>query len=235
MDAVLNHIGIIMDGNRRYAKTHSRKLFDGYLKGAKKAEDIVKWCSEENIREVTLYTFSLENAFNRSFAEKKILEKLFQTTFNSLLKNKNLNENDIRIRFIGRRSVFEKGLVEVIEKLEKATEDHKKIIVNIAFYYGGRGEIVDAFKKMLEDVDSGALNKEDIDEDTIKKYTYLDKSSYPEIVLRTGHVSRLSNFLLWHSAYSELYFIDKLWPEIKKQDLLDIIEKYKTTKKNFGE
>ena len=104
-----------------------------------------------------------------------------------------------------------------------------------AFYYGGRGEIVDAFKKILEDVDSGALNKDDIDEDTIKKYTYLDKSSYPEIVLRTGHVSRLSNFLLWHSAYSELYFIDKLWPEIKKQDLLDIIEKYKTTKKNFGE
>ena len=230
----INHIGVIMDGNRRYVKKHFEELFNGYSKGAKKAEDFVQWCSEENIKEISLYTFSIENAYNRSEIEKKVLEKLFHKTFSNMLSNIKLDEDDVKIRFIGKRSLFEKKLMDIIEKIENKTKNHKKITVNIAFYYSGRCEIIDAFKKMMEDVEKGKLNKEDISEDTIKKYSYLDQSSYPEIILRTGYSNRLSNFLLWHAAYSELYFIDKLWPQIEKQDLIDVINKYKTTKKNFG-
>ena len=234
-DKKVNHIGVIMDGNRRYAKNHSKKLYDGYLQGAQKAYDIVEWCCEENIKEITLYTFSLENACNRSVVEKKILEKLFCTTFTNLLANKKIKENEVKIRFIGRRSIISKELKKIIEKIEEKTKNYKKITVNIAFYYSGRGELVDAVRQMIDDARTGKLKKEDIDEDTVKKYTYLPESSYPEIILRTGYNRRLSNFLLWHCAYSEIYFIDKLWPQLQKQDLIDAIKKYENTEKNLGE
>ena len=230
----INHIGIIMDGNRRYSKTYSKKMYDGYLKGVEKAEEIIEWCSDENIKEITLYTFSLENECNRSVLEKKLLKKLFCATFTALFKNKKLQKNKIRIRFIGKRNNIDKNLLKIIEKGEEETKKYKNIIVNIAFYYGGREEIVNAFRDLMKDIEKGILKKEDINEETIKKYTYLSESPYPELILRTGGKKRLSNFLLWHCAYSEIYFIDKLWPQIQKQDLLDVIKKYKITKKNLG-
>ncbi|OYT35337.1 MAG: di-trans,poly-cis-decaprenylcistransferase [Candidatus Aenigmarchaeota archaeon ex4484_52] len=230
----ITHIGVIMDGNRRYTIQNSKKLFSGYLDGAKKAQKFVEWCIEENISEITLYAYSIENDLNRSLVEKKTLIKLFVGVFDDLLKNKQLEKDNIKIRFIGERQLIEEKIINLIEKIEAKTKNNKRIIVNIAFYYSGRQEIVNAVKNINQDTKNKKIKKQDINEDLIKKYTYLPDSQYPELILRTGFSHRLSNFLLWHCAYSELYFIDKLWPQIEKQDLINAIEFYKNSKNNYG-
>ncbi len=225
------HIGIILDGNRRFAKRLMMEPWRGHELGAEKIEKLFDWCKELGIKEMTLYCFSLEN-FNRPKKEFDFLMKIFKKEFSRLKEDKRLHEDKIRLRFIGKTELFDLELQKIIKELEEVTKNYDNYKVNFALGYGGRQEIVDATKKIVEQVKNGELNIDQIDEDIFKKNLYLN--SYPDLIIRTSE-SRLSGFLPFQSAYSEIIFLpNKLWPEFTKQDLLDCIDEFKERERRFG-
>jgi len=236
------HIAIVLDGNRRYGKKIGNR-FKGHVVGAKKVEELFDWCKELGIKEVTLYTFSTEN-FNRPEKEVDYLMKLFRRQVKKLNEDKRIKEGEIRVNFIGRLELFPKDLEEDMLKLMEKTADNDDFIVNFAVGYGGRAEIVDSIKKIIQKfknarTTSGTnsvgneIKPEDINEKMVSENLYL--KSEPDIMVRPGGEKRMSNFLLWECAYSELFFLDKLWPEFEKEDLVKIIEEFKARERRFGE
>ncbi len=225
----LKHLGIILDGNRRFAKRLMKEPFKGHEYGAEKIERLLEWCEEFKIPQITLYTFSIEN-FNRPEVEKKYLCELFKKEFAKLKKREDEAEKkDIKIRFIGRKDLFPKDLQQIMLEVEEKTKNNKKMIVNFAMPYGGRAEIVDAVKKIVEQ----KLKPEDISEETLQKNMYITDDV--DLVIRTSGEKRISGFLLWQGAYAEFIFIDKLWPEFEKQDLIDSIQEFNNRKRRFGQ
>jgi len=222
---VPKHIAIILDGNRRYAKKLGLQLWKGHEFGIKKLEQLLDWCIELGIKELTLYSFSTEN-FRRTKREKDFLFKIFKREFNNMKHRGNIFKNKIRVNVIGRLNMFPKGIRKAMLDIMEKTKKHKNFIVNFAMAYGGRQEITDAVKKMIK------LNVRNIDDDTITKYLYL--KSEPDMVIRTGGEIRTSNFLTWQSVYSELIFLDKLWPEFTKEDLIKCIEEFNKRNRRFG-
>ena len=225
------HVAIIMDGNRRWAKKRGLPSQFGHSEGANTLEKIADVCSELGIEYLTVYAFSTEN-WKRSADEVDYLMKLLAKNIKDF--DKRIKNRDIRFRMIGDINRLNNDLQEGIRAIEERTKDKKGLTVNIAINYGGRAEITYASKKIAEDVKNGLLKTEDIDEDVFARYLQTKDSPDPELIIRTGGESRLSGFLLWQSAYSELYFTEVLWPDFNKEELEKAIIEYNNRKRNFG-
>ena len=224
---VLHHLGIILDGNRRFAKKLMLQPSKGHELGYEKIKKLFNWCKDLDIKELTLYTFSIEN-FNRPKKEFDYLMNLFKKAFKELLTEKELK--NIKIDFIGRIKLFPKEIQERIKELKEKTKNNKPYKVNFAMAYGGRAEIVDATKKIAQDFKDNKIK--DITEETFKNYLYLQ--SEPDLIIRTSE-RRLSGFLLWQSSYSEILFLpNKLWPEFEKQDLVTAVQDFNNRHRRFG-
>ncbi len=225
------HIGIILDGNRRFAKQLMMKPWKGHELGAKKIWKLFDWCKELDLHEVTLYTFSIEN-FNRPKKEFDYLMQLFQREFNAVKKDPRIHKNRIRINFIGRINMFPKPVYEAMKNLMEATKDYNSYIVNFAMAYGGRAEVLDATKKIAQLVKEGKLDIDQINEKVFSKELYLE--SEPDLIIRTSGEQRTSGFLIWQGSYAELYWCQKKWPEFEKEDLIEAIEDYMLRERRFG-
>jgi len=229
---VPKHIAIILDGNRRFAKRLMMKPWKGHEWGFKKLQNLLEWLAEiKYIKELTLYAFSVQN-FNRPKEEFDYLIKIFKDMCDQYSKDKRIMENKIRINFIGRAYLFPKDLQEKMSKLMERTKNNKGYIVNIALAYGGREEVIDATKKIAEQIKEGKLNVDQINEETFSKNLYMNDE--PDLIIRTGGDKRTSNFLIWQSWYSEWFFLEKTWPEFEKEDLLQVIEEFKQRERRFG-
>jgi tritrans,polycis-undecaprenyl-diphosphate synthase [geranylgeranyl-diphosphate specific] len=231
LNRIPKHVGIILDGNRRFSKKLMLKPWMGHEWGAKKVEKLLSWAAEIGIRELTLYAFSIEN-FNRPKEEFDFLMNIFRKEFDKLIDDPRLKEEGIRINVIGRLFMFPKDVEEKMHILVEKTKDNSKYIVNFAMAYGGRAEIIDATKRIAREIKEGKLDIENINEKLFSKNLYTD--SEPDLIIRTSGEKRISGFMLWQSSYAEFYFLDKLWPEFEKEDLLKAIEDYSTRDRRFG-
>ncbi len=230
---VPRHIGIIMDGNRRYAQQLGMDPKLGHYYGKEKLYEVLEWCMELGIKIVTVYAFSTEN-FMRGKDEVISLMNLFEESIEKELKEGRIHKNRIKVKIIGRRELLPKNLIEKIERIEEETKNYNDYILNIAIAYGGREEIIDAIKKIAQDVLENKLSINDINEETVRKNLYTADLPDPDLILRTSGEERISNFLLWQSAYSELYFTDVYWPSFSKIDFLKAILSYQRRERRFG-
>jgi len=224
-------VAIVLDGNRRYGKKQGLKPWKGHKFGVDKVKDLLKWCQELGIKELTLYTFSIDN-FNRSEQEKKVLFVLFKENIRKLKDDERLDKNGIKVRFIGRLQMFPEDIQKEMYEVMEKTKENNNFKLNFAMAYGGRAEIVDATKKIIKKIKNKEIDEEDIDEQLINENLYL--SSSQDILIRPGGEKRISDFLIWQSNYAELFFLDKLWPEFTKEDLVQVIEEFKNRERRFG-
>lgn len=228
---VPRHIGIVLDGNRRFAKKLMMKPWMGHAWGAKKVEALLNWCHELGVKELTLYAFSVDN-FNRPREEFDYLMALFKKEFKKISRDTRLEKYKIRINFIGRLYMFPKDIQKVMQSLMEKTKNNRRHIVNLAMAYGGRQEIIDAVRKISEAVKKGKISIDKINEDVFAKNLYMKDE--PELVIRTGGEKRTSNFLIWQANYSEWIFLEKSWPEFEKKDLIECINEYSKRERRFG-
>jgi tritrans,polycis-undecaprenyl-diphosphate synthase [geranylgeranyl-diphosphate specific] len=229
------HIAIILDGNRRWAIESRLEPWMGHYYGADKIKEVLKWCLDLGVKSVTLYAFSTEN-FQRPREEVEKLMQLFKEKFQEVLESKEIHEYEVRVKVIGRVHLLPLELQEIIRRVEEETKDYNKRYLNLAIAYGGRAEIVDAAKKIAQKVSRGELSLEEIDEKVFEQHLYtafLPKQD-PDLIIRTSGEERLSGFLLYQSAYSELCFLDVYWPEFRRIDLLRAIRTYQSRKRRFG-
>jgi len=229
------HIAIILDGNIRWASEQSLNLFSGHEKGADKVEQLIDWCLQLGVKSITLYTFSTEN-FQRSKSEVEEIMRIAEQRFQQILADERIHENKVRVKVIGRVGLLPEHLQQLITDVEKATESYDKHFLNFAFAYGGRAEIVDAAKKIAEKVGTGDLSPDKVDEQLFEKYLYTSHmpNQDPDLIIRTSGEERLSGFLLWQSAYSELCFLDVYWPDFRFIDLLRAVRTFQNRKRRFG-
>ncbi len=230
------HIGVILDGNRRWARSRGLAPWKGHEQGARKMEDFLDWCGDiSEIRSVTLYAFSTEN-FKRSEKEVTEIFRLLKEYLNSLLKDERIVKNEIRVKMLGRIEMLPEEFQELIRQVEEKTAHYRKQYFNFAIAYGGRTEIVDAVRSLAEDVKEGKLSLDNISEKVIESYLYTAHlpNCSPDMIIRTSGEVRLSNFLTWQGAYSELCFVDVYWPDFRKLDLLRAIRMYQHRQRRFG-
>ncbi|MBN1645392.1 di-trans,poly-cis-decaprenylcistransferase [Candidatus Woesearchaeota archaeon] len=230
MNKIPNHIGIILDGNRRFAKKLMLKPWKGHEWGRKKLEKLFDWCKEIGIQEVTIYAFSVQN-FDRPKQEFDYLMTLFNETFNDLTKEKTKLEQ-VQVQFIGRTWMFSQEIQDKMKSITEMTKNNGPYKINLAMAYGGREEVLDAVKKIAESVKKGKLDINKINEESFSDNLYL--KSEPELIIRTGGDHRTSNFLIWQSHYSEWFFLEKTWPEFEKEDLLRVITEFSQRERRFG-
>ena len=231
----LEHIAIVLDGNRRWASEKDLNPWLGHKKGADTVEQLLDWCDELNVKNVTLYTFSTEN-FRRSPEEIEEIMRIAEEKFNKLLTNERIHRKKVNVKVIGRLSLLPESLQKLIADVEKATANYDKQFLNFAFAYGGRAEIVDAAKTIAEKVKNGELEIDEVDESTFEKYLYTSHMNKqdPDLIIRTSGEERLSGFLLWQSAYSELCFLDVFWPNFRLIDLLRAIRTFQNRRRRYG-
>ncbi|MBU0457496.1 MAG: polyprenyl diphosphate synthase [Nanoarchaeota archaeon] len=227
----IDHIGIILDGNRRFAKRLMMQPWKGHEYGINKVEKLFNWGKELGIKELTLYVFSMQN-FNRPQKEFDYLMKLFLEFFSNEMIKEKIYENKIKIRFIGRTHLLPEEVYSKIIKLMDETKDYDDYIINFAMAYGGQEEVVDAVKMLIKDIKKNKINEDIIDEELFENYLYL--KSKPDLIIRTGGDHRTSNFLIWQSNYSEWFFLDKFWPEFEKEDLMKVIDEFNNRERRFG-
>ena len=254
------HIGIILDGNRRYAKKCGfEDTFKGHKKGADKLYKVLSWCIELNVRVVTVWAFSTDN-FKRNKSEVEGLFEIIQSQLEFYINSKFINENKIRVSVIGKRELLPESLLNVIDRLEDKTKDYSNLRLYIALGYGGRQEICDAIINFISDniyiksklnpaYENGGDNQPQcpsgftdgydylsniITVENISKYLYAKSSPDPDLIIRTSGEIRLSGFLLWQSAYSEFYFCDAYWPEFREIDFLRAIRSYQSRQIRSG-
>ncbi len=227
------HIGIIMDGNRRFAREMGMDPIEGHRLGKSKLEEVLEWCRELGIKIITVYAFSTEN-FRRSHEEVNRLMDIFVESLKNAADDERTHKYNIKIRVIGQTSLLPQRVRDAIRYAEEKTKIYNKFLLNIAIAYGGREEIVNAIKKIARQVKEGKLRTEDIDENTIRKNLYTGELPDPDLIFRTSGEERISNFLLWQSAYSELYFADVYWPTLRKIDFLRAIRAYQLRQRRFG-
>ncbi len=228
-----NHIAIIMDGNRRYARELGLDTHEGHIAGKNKIRDVLNWCMKLGVHNLTVYAFSTEN-FNREESEVDFLLDLINTTLREMADDPEVTEKRIRIQVIGDRELVPDMLKETIEYAEDKTKDFDVYFFNMAIAYGGRQEILSAIKDIAAKVKEGEIEAEDITEEMVSQYLYTTGMPDPDLVLRTSGELRLSNFLLWQLAYSELYFTDVYWPSFRYIDLLRAIRSYQSRARRFG-
>lgn len=228
-----NHLAIIMDGNRRFAQKLGIDPSEGHMRGRERLKDVLEWCQQLGIKIVTVYAFSTEN-LKRNPHEVKYLMKLFAQTFRDAGDDERVHKHKVKIKAIGNISLLDKEVQDAIKYAEKKTENYNEYILNIAIAYGSREEIIQAIKKIAKDVQMGKVKIEDINEDFVSGYLYTSELPDPDLIIRTSGEERISNFLLWQMAYSELYFADVFWPELTKIDFLRIIRSYQRRQRRFG-
>jgi len=230
------HVGIILDGNRRWGIERLGDRLNGHIYGARTGEDFLEWCLDLGIKTVTLYVFSTEN-FRRPKEEVNKILRLIENEARKLITDKRIHEHKVHVKAIGRLELLPEPLREVLREVEKATSNYDKHYLNIAVAYGGRAEIVDAAKRIIDEVQGGALDAKAVDEDTFGKYLYTSHlpNPYPELIIRTSGEERLSGFLIWQAAYSEFVFTDVYWPEFRRIDLLRAIRTYQRRARRYGQ
>lgn len=230
------HIAIIMDGNRRWARERGLPPLYGHKYGAEVVESVLKWCYDLGVKTVTLYVLSTENLVKRSKEELENIYAILSEKLDKLLKSEDIGKWRARISFLGDRSLLPQFIVAKIEELESRTRGYNERFLNLALAYGGRREIVDAVRRVAADVKNGKLDVSDINEEVFERYLYTGDQPYPEpdLVIRTSGEMRISNFLLWQIAYSELIFIDVYWPDFRKIDLLRAIRLYQQRQRRLG-
>lgn len=229
------HIAVILDGNRRWARKHILGQRSGHFHGADAVENLLDWCEELDIPIITLYVLSAEN-LSRDDGELEYLYGLIGERLRKLYEDPRIHRNRMRVRAIGRIGLLPGHIRDIISDLDKATAGYDRRYLNVAMAYGGQNELVDAIKKIGARIRDGSLDVEDIAADHIEEslYTsYLPQPS-PDMVLRTSGEKRLSGFLLWQSAYSELVFMDIMWPEFRKIDLLRAVRIYQRRRRRMG-
>lgn len=218
-------VGIIMDGNRRWARAHNKPVFEGHSEGYKKLQDVVRWAREANIPHVAAYAFSTENWW-RSEEEVGYLMKLFR--FILINETKKMIDERVRVCFIGDRTRFAEDLQKGMEKMEADTSKEYDITLHIAMSYGGRAEILSATNALLSE---GARS---VTEEEFSKKLWSYPMPDPDIIIRTGGEQRLSGFLPWQSVYSELFFVDAWWPEFQQEEFRHILEEFTSRERRMG-
>jgi tritrans,polycis-undecaprenyl-diphosphate synthase [geranylgeranyl-diphosphate specific] len=231
----LEHIAIILDGNRRWASENDLNPWLGHEKGAERVEQLLDWCDKLGVKFVTLYTFSTEN-FRRSPQEVEEIMRIAGEKFRKLLTDERIHRNKVHVKVIGRVNLLPESLQKLIAEVEETTANYDNQFLNFAFAYGGRAEIVDATKTIAEKVKNGELSLDDVDESTFEQYLYTSHmpKQDPDLIIRTSGEERLSGFLLWQSAYSELCFLDAYWPDFRFIDLLRAIRTFQKRKRRYG-
>jgi len=231
----VDHIAIILDGNRRWAAANELNPWLGHKKGADTVEELLDWCDKLNVKFVTLYTFSTEN-FKRRPEEVEEIMRIAEEKFRKLLTNERIHRNKVHVKVIGRTALLPESLQQLIDDVERATAEYDGQYLNFAFAYGGRAEILDAAKTIAEKVRDGELKVDDVDETTFEKYLYTAHmpNQEPDLIIRTSGEERLSGFLLWQSAYSELAFLDVYWPDFRFIDLLRAIRTFQNRRRRYG-
>jgi short-chain Z-isoprenyl diphosphate synthase len=232
------HIGIIMDGNRRFARNlGASDVAIGHQVGADKLREMLDWCFERNIPVVTVWGFSLDN-FQRDNEEVNALFELFERKTREMVTSEDLHGNQVRVRFIGRRDLLPESLQNAIHEVERVTGHYQRFVLNIAIAYGGREEIADAFREYLAHAQrNGRSLEEAIQEFTpkvLERYLYTSGLPEPDLIIRTSGEVRLSGFMLWQSANSEYYFCDTHWPAFRKIDFLRALRSYDQRQRRFG-
>lgn len=228
------HVAIIMDGNRRFAKLQGNiDVIKGHELGVDTLENVLDWSIELGIEIITVYAFSTEN-FNRPQNEVEGLMRLFVINFKRLVDHEKIHKNEVRVKVVGRTELLPDDVKEAINEAEEATKNYKKRFFNLAIGYDGRLEIIDSFKKIIKDVQEGKITIDDVDEELVSKNLYTEGIDDPNLIIRTSGEERLSGFLLWQSSYSELYFCETLWPELRKVDFLRAIRSYQARERRFG-
>jgi len=216
-----------MDGNGRWARARGLPRVAGHREGAESIRSVLKACVEFGVKYLTVYAFSTEN-WERPRDEVGFLMSLFSRTIDKEIDE--LDKNGVRLQFLGRLEKFSAELREKMQKSEARTKNNQRISVNVMVNYGGRAEIVDAFRKMTND----QLTNDQINEETIGNYLYTKGIPDPDLLIRTASEMRISNFLLWQIAYSEIYVTSTLWPDFKREQLIEAIEAYEKRERRFG-
>jgi len=230
-----DHIAIILDGNRRWANSQELNPWLGHKKGAETVEQLLDWSHLLGVKYITLYMFSTEN-FSRSSKEVEQIMKIADEKFRKILTDERIHKNKVHVKVIGRTNLLPQSLQDLIANVEKTTEHYNNYFWNFAFAYGGRAEIVDAAKTIAEKVKNDELDIDDVTESTFEKYLYTSHMTKadPDMIIRTSGEERLSGFLLWQAAYSELLFLDVYWPDFRFIDLLRAIRTFQNRKRRFG-
>lgn len=231
------HIGLILDGNRRYARGIGIAARLGHEYGAEKLRRVLEWCLELGVRHVTLYVFSTEN-FRRPSEEVDYLLDLFVRESAELLEEPRIKSEKVRVRVIGRRQRLPRRVKDAIEALEVSTRDHDGMILTIALAYGGREEIADAVKDLLREARTEGKSLErvigEVDATALARHLYTSGVPDPDFIIRTSGEQRLSGFLLWQSAYSEFHFVEALWPAFRRIDFLRAVRNYQRRERRYG-
>lgn len=231
------HIGMVLDGNRRFARQSGFELQLGHEMGASKAEEVLEWCLELDINHITMWVFSTDNK-GRSDEELQYLFKLFKHEAERMIANPRIHDNKVRVKIIGDIADFPEDTRGALIELEEKTADYDQMLLNIAIGYGGREEITHAVQKLLkEKLQQGERLEDVVDDlspDEIGQYLYTAGTPDPDFVIRTSGEIRLSGFLLWQTAYSEYYFCDVFWPSFRRLDFLRALRNYQDRERRFG-
>jgi len=230
-----NHIAIVLDGNRRWAKRNLVIEKQGHFKGADAVENLLDWCEEFDIKIITLYVLSAENLVRKN-EELEYIYDLIKTRLEKLYNDPRIHKNKMRVKAIGRIELLPDSIKDVISRLDGATKGYDNHFLNIAIAYGGQNELVDAVKKIGYKIKDGKLDAKDINKDVIEANLYTSHLPQPsaDMILRTSGEKRMSGFLMWQSAYSELVFLDVFWPEFRKIDLMRAIRTFQKRKRRVG-
>lgn len=234
MDDVLNipqHIAIIMDGNRRWARALGKEPSEGHKAGADNLTKMAKYCNDIGVKYLTVYAFSTEN-WKRSQQEVSYLMFLLKSYLRKF--SNSANKENIQIRVLGNIDKLEDSLKKRILAAIESTKNNTGLILNIAFNYGGRDEITNAVKKIATKVKNGEMSIDEIDENMVGKHLYTQNEPDPDLLIRPGGELRVSNYLLWQLAYTEFYFADKYWPEFDEEELMKAIKSFNDRNRKFG-
>ncbi len=228
---VPEHVAIIMDGNGRWAQRRGAARFTGHKAGVETVRTVIQTCAEKGIKVLTLFAFSSEN-WRRPEKEVSLLMSLFLAALQREVKK--LNKNDVQLRIVGDVTAFDNKIQEQIKKSQELTKNNKTLVLNIAANYGGQWDITQSVKQLAQQVESGSLKAEDIDADMIQQHLSMSDLPEPDLFIRTGGEQRISNFLIWQLAYSELYFTDTLWPDFDRQAFDEALSSFAGRQRRFG-
>src|SRR5579872_911366 len=229
---MLKHLACIMDGNRRWAKKHGLFAWEGHKEGIEAAKRAIKFCLDQSIPYLSLYLFSIEN-LKRSETERHYMFNILPgQVADSLLHD--LKERNVRVRVIGNRALYPNAIKPLIDRFEEETKNNTALQLNMLVCYGGRQEIVDGVKKIAQKIKAGDITEDQITEELLEESLWMGEFPAPDMIVRTSGLSRISNFLIYQGAYSEWRVLDCLWPEIQEKHLLEVVDGFKHTQRNFG-